>query len=215
MNVSSSSRVSGLCSLMLAAVLLTACGSGPPPRLYLLDSQFLEQAPEPVLEEGAKAQQRIVPGVSSLGVASVTLPGYASSAQIASLSANGTVTQDDDHRWAEEPAVAISRLLVNRLSERADTTVLSEPWPRDYQPTARIEVVFDRLLREPRGGADMSGQILLLSGNGRALLKTIPFEFVLYGRDTARRVFFVAVSQGVDDIARMAIEALQGMKLQS
>ncbi len=209
------SRVSGFCSLILAVMLLTACGSGPPPRLYLLEAQFLEQTSERVLEEGVEEEARTAPGLSPLGVARVTLPGYASSAQIASLSANGTVTQEGGHRWAEEPAVAISRLLVNRLRERANTTVLSEPWPRDYQPSARVEVVFDRLLREPRGGADMSGQILLLSSDGRTLLKTVPFEFVLYGRDTARRVFFVAVSQGVDDIARMAIEALQGMKLKT
>lgn len=199
------------CSLLLATVLLTACGSGPPPRLYLLESQSMEQT----LEPGAGAQERAASSLGALGVADVSLPGYANGAQIASLAVNGTVTQEDGHRWAEEPAVAISRLLVNRLRERADTTVLAEPWPRDYQPTARVKVVFDRLLREPLGGADLSGQILLLSGDGRTLLKTVPFEFVLYGRDTARRVFFVAVAQGVDDIARMAIETLQGMKLKS
>lgn len=198
-------------SLLLAAVLLTACGSGPPPRLYLLEPQALEST----REEAATEQARSAPALSSLGVATITLPGYASGAQIASLAVNGTVTQEDGHRWAEEPAVAISRLLVNRLRERGQTTVLSEPWPRDFQPAARVKVVFDRLLREPQGGADMSGQIQLLSGDGRTLLKTVPFELVLYGRDTARRVFFVAVSQGVDDIARMAIETLQGMKLES
>ena len=214
MNVSFS-RVSRLGSLLLAAALLTACGNGPPPRLYLLEPHALEPSTEQNVGEGAKVQKRSASGLSSLGVASVTLPGYASGAQIASLSANGTVTQEDGHRWAEEPAVAIGRLLVNRLRERADATVLSEPWPRDYQPGARVKVVFDRLLREPNGGADMSGQILLLSGDGRNLLKTVPFEFVLYGRDTARRVFFVAVSQGIDDIARMAIEALKGMELKS
>lgn len=204
-------RISRLGSMLLAAALLTSCGSGPPPRLYLLEPQALEKN----LEEPAKEQERSTPRLSSLGVATINLPGYASSAQIASLAVNGTVTQEDGHRWAEEPAVAISRLLVNRLRERAETTVLSEPWPRDFQPAARVKVVFDRLLREPLGGADMAGQILLLSGDGRTLLKTVPFEFVLYGRDTARRVFFVAVSQGVDDIARLAIEALLGMKLKS
>lgn len=205
------SRVSHVGSLLLAAVLLTACSSGPSPRMYLLETQFLENA----MDEGAEEQKRSAMGLSSLGVVNVTLPGYASSTQIASLSENGTVSQEGDHHWAEEPAVAIARLLVSRLRKRADATVLSEPWPRDYQPAARVKIVFDRLLREPRGGADMSGQILLLSGNGRNLLKTIPFEFVIYGRDTSRRVFFVAVSQGVDDIARMAIEALQEMKLKS
>ncbi|ASJ71379.1 PqiC family protein [Granulosicoccus antarcticus] len=193
-------------TLLLAVSFLSACGSVPQPRLYLLES--------PAGQEGEGVTPP-APELRELGVVMVSLPGYAVNAQIASLATNGSVTQDNDHRWAEDPAMAINRLLVDRLRKHADTTVLTEPWPRDYRPTARVKVVFDRLLREPSGGADMSGQVQLLSGDGRKLLKIMPFEFVLNGQDTARQAFFVAVSQGVDDIARMAIEALQQLELKS
>lgn len=191
--------------LLAGAWLLSACGSGPPPRLYLL---------EPL--QGEEASERDAgPSLEALGMVRVSLPGYASNAQIASIAADGTVSQDSDHRWAEEPANAISRLLADRLRQQAEATVLIEPWPRDFRPVARVELVFDRLLREPRGGADMAGQILLLSGDGRTLLRSVPFEFILYGRDTAPRVFFVAVAKGIDDIAAMAVKALREMRLES
>lgn len=187
-------------------VLLSACGSGPPPRLYLLE-------PLQDLSDSAVSEQK--PPLESLGLIRVKLPGYADSEQVAGINADGTISQDAANRWAEEPAVAISRLFAARLRERSNATVLMEPWPRDFQAQARIEVVFDRLLREPLGGADMAGQILLLSPDGRRLLESVPFEFVLYGRDTAMRVFFVAVSQGVDDIAAMAIDALRTLRIDS
>ncbi|MGQ7847944.1 PqiC family protein [Granulosicoccus sp. 3-233] len=195
-----------LACLLAGCWLLSACGGGPPPRLYLLEPLQGEES----LEEGSGG-----PSLEALGMITVSLPGYASTSQISSINADGTVSQDSNHRWAEEPASAISRLLADRLRERADATVLIEPWPRDYRPKARVEVEFDRLLREPRGGADMAGQILLLSGDGRTVLRSVPFEFVLYGRDTAQRVFFVAVAKGIDDIAALAVEALREMRLQS
>ena len=192
--------------LLMGAWLVSACSSGPPPKLYLL---------EPLQGEETTEGSTAGPSLEALGLIKVTLPGYASNPQISSINEDGTVSQDTDHRWAEEPANAISRLLAGRLRERADASVLIEPWPRDFRPMARVEVVFDRLLREPRGGADMAGQILLLSGDGRSLLRSVPFEFVLYGRDTARRVFFVAVAKGIDDIADMAVQALREMRLKS
>jgi uncharacterized lipoprotein YmbA len=191
----------------LLVLLLGACGSGPPPRLYLLESV----PPLADVNDGPAVAGRL----TSLGMSPVDLPGYARDTRIASLSSDGTVTQSDAHRWAEDPAAAISRVLAERLRSHAGTTVLIEPWPRDYAPVARVEVVFDRLLREPLGGADMAGRILLLSGDGRTLLEALPFQFVHYGRDTDKRVFFAAVSQGIDDIARMAVRALQELKLKS
>jgi uncharacterized lipoprotein YmbA len=145
----------------------------------------------------------------------VELPGYSSDAQIASLRDDRTVFQDDRNRWAEEPADAITRLLAERLRVHAGATVLVEPWPRDYDPVARVEVSFDSLLRQPSGGAQMSGQILLLSASGRDLLKAIPFDISHIGFDTNSRVFFMAVAKGIDDIARIAIEEIQALRIKS
>lgn len=190
----------GLLSLLL--VLLSACSSGPPPKLYLLDSPTTE----PVAVELAKKAD-----IKLLGMSPVTLPGYASDAQIASVNFDGTISQNDAHRWAEDPDDAISRVLSERLRAHADTTVLIEPWPRDYNPVARVEVSFDKLLREPSGGAIMAGQILLLSGNGRTLLKAVPFNLRLASLDESNQAFFVAVARGVDDIARLAVEQIQAL----
>lgn len=189
---------------MPGVMLVGACGSGPPPKLYLLEPHAdLRQ------EQPAKPGAMVI---KSLGMSAVTLPGYASSTQIASLNNNGTVVQNDRHRWAEEPEDAITRVLADRLRNRSGGAVLVEPWPRDYDPSARIEVVFDRLLREPLGGVDMTGQILLLSGDGRDVIKILPFHIIHYGRDPGQAVYFLAVSQGIDDIARMAINALTQKK---
>jgi len=191
-----------ICSLFF----ISACSSGPPPKMYLL---------EPVKADGKSVELSKVSGIKSLGMSPVELPGYATGAQIASLTFDGTILQDNDHRWAEEPADAITRLLSERLRAHAEATVLVEPWPRDYEPAARVEVTFDKLLRQPGGGAQMSGQILLLSASGRNLLKALPFNISHIGFDTNNRVFFTAVAKGIDDIARIAVEEIQLLSIKS
>jgi len=193
-------------SLLLLVVLwLSGCGSGPPPKLYLL---------EPIVAlESEYDTASVSKKINTLGISVVALPGYASDARIAGLRSDGSVYQDDDHRWADSPDDAITRVLADRLRAQANATVLIEPWPRDYKPDARVEVVFDRLLREPLGGVDMAGQILLLSGDGRNLLRALPFQFVHYGRRLDKSVFFTATSQGIDDIARMAVRTLSGKEV--
>lgn len=190
---------------VLSALLFSACFSGPPPNLYLLEVPGNSDA---ITVDTVRLN-------GTLGISAVVLPGYADDERLASLTPSGSVSVDDRHRWAEEPEVAITRLLSARLRYHAGATVLIEPWPRDYRPFARVEVIFDRLLREPSGGVDMAGQILLLSGNGRSLLKALPFEVVHYSRSTDPSVFFVATAQGIDDIARMAIDALLVLRQKS
>lgn len=190
-----------LMQLLVAVFFLSGCGSGPPPKMYLLSSVA-------TLESTKNDNKLISKKINTLGMSVVALPGYANDARIAGLRTDGSVYQDDDHRWADSPDDAITRVLADRLRAHANTTVLIEPWPRDYKPKARVEIVFDRLLREPLGGVDMAGQILLLSGDGRELLRAVPFQFVHYGRSLDKSVFFTATAQGVDDIARMAIRIL-------
>ncbi len=189
-----------LMPLLAALLFLSGCGSGPAPKMYLL---------EPIVALELENDDKLVSNtINNLGISVVALPGYASDARIAGLRNDGSVYQDDDYRWADSPDDAITRVLADRLRAHANTTVLIEPWPRDYKPEARVEVVFDRLLREPLGGVDMAGQVLLLSGDGRKLLNALPFQFVHYGRSLDKAVFFTATAQGIDDIARMAVRIL-------
>ena len=61
----------------------------------------------------------------------------------------------------------------------------------------------------------MSGQILLLSGDGRKLLKSIPFDISHGGLDYGSQAFFNAVAKGIDDIARIAIEEIKALTTKS
>ena len=199
-NLSLTARVLMVLTMLLA---LSACSSGPPPTLYLL---------EPVHAKTDAAELAKKSGIEALGMSPVILPGYATSSKITGLRADGTVIQDDANQWAEEPEDAITRLLAERLRAHTESTVLVEPWPRDFEPSARVEVTFGKFLREPRGGAYMSGQILLLSADGRQLLKAMPFNLRHIGFDVDNRVFFRAVAKGVDDIARQAVEEIQALQ---
>lgn len=184
--------------LLVVSALLGACSSGPPPRMYLLEAPTF----------AASNENTELASLNALGISQITLPGYATDARIASLESDGVVIQMDTQRWAEDPEAAMTRYLADRLRQQASATVLVEPWPRDYLPQARVEINFGRLLREPDGGASMSGQILLLSGDGRALLQSVPFEHRVAGSSTHPVEFFNAVAVGIDELVRVAVESL-------
>ena len=61
----------------------------------------------------------------------------------------------------------------------------------------------------------MTGQILLLSGSGRTLLKAVPFNISHGGFDTDSYVFFLAVAKGIDDIARIAVDEIRALQVKS
>ena len=177
-------------------LLCVSCSSGPPPKLYLL---------EPVHD---LALEQTAPNVQALGLAISTLPGYAKDQRLASRDSGSMVVQSDKHRWAEAPEDAITRVLANRLREFTEATVLIEPWPRGFAPQARIEIAFDRLLREASGGAELEGQIRLIAGDGRKVLAVRTFQLVHFSVSADPANYFAAVSAGINDIARMSVSVL-------
>lgn len=183
---------------LVACVLgMSACGSGPAPRLYLLESRY------------ESAQRAVQTEFSELGLSVVSLPGYAKDERIATRGKTASVYLDDLHRWAESPEEAITRVLAEGLRMHSGATVLKEPWPRGYKPQARVEVVFDRLLRESNGGSDMAGQIRLIAGDGRSILSVTPFQVTYDGKSPEPEAFFLSTAAAINDIARMAIAALR------
>ncbi|MEE9333832.1 MAG: PqiC family protein [Granulosicoccaceae bacterium] len=187
-----------LSTLSLLALLLgSACGSGPPAKMYLLEPVLAPELVEPMAK------------VTDLGITVVSLPGYASDPRIASRSQERLIVQAERHRWAEDPEEAITRVLADRLRYITKANVVTEPWPRGYEPQARVEVSFDRLLRESSGGVEMAGQIKIIAGDGRSVKAIRTFQVIHYAESTEFRAYFSAVAAGINDIVRIATAAMR------
>lgn len=181
----------------LFCAFIFGCGSGPPPKQFIL---------EPVLDPVNESNP---PNISAVALAEVTVPAYANDQRLASRDLKQQIVYSDDMKWADSPDEALTRVLANRLRYYLEASVIVEPWPRGYEPEARVEVQFDKLLRESTGGAEMSGQIRIISGDGREMLDVRTFQFVRYANSLDPNAFFAAAAAGVNDIARMVADALR------
>ncbi len=182
--------------LLVTTLLVSACSSGPPPRLYLL---------EPVLARGPSAA---IPEISNIGLAVVSIPGYANDQRITSRNHDYQIVQAEKHKWAEDPEEAITRVIADRLRYTTKANVVIEPWPRGYEPHARVEISFDKLLREATGGVEMSGQLRIISGDGRRVQAIRTFQLIHYAESTDYNAFFASVSAGINDIVGIAASAM-------
>ena len=187
-----------LSTLSLLALLLgSACGSGPPARLYLLEPVLAPELSEPLAN------------ITDLGITVVSLPSYASDQRIASRNQDHLIVQAAKHKWAEDPEEAITRVLADRLRYITKANVVTEPWPRGFEPQARVEVSFDKLLREASGGVEMAGQIEIIAGDGRSVKSIRTFQLIHYAESTDYSAYFSAVAAGINDIVRIATAAMR------
>ena len=165
--------------------------------MYLLEPVLAPELVEPIAK------------VTDLGLTVVRLPGYANDQRIASRGQERLIVQAEKHRWAEEPEEAITRVLANRLRYITKANVVTEPWPRGYEPQARVEVSLDKLLREASGGVEMAGQIKIIAGDGRSVKAIRTFQVFHYAESTDYNAYFSAVAAGINDIVRIAAAAMR------
>jgi len=183
-------------TIILTALMLTACGGGPA-NLYLL---------EPAVD----AQQTRTPTqAKDIGLAVVKVPGYANSKPVASREDGTRIVVHDKFQWAEDPDAAITRVLANRMRAYTGGNVIIEPWPRGFEPDARVEFDFDKLLRDENGGAEVSGQLRVISGDGREIIAIRSFQVLHEAGGENIEDFFKALSLAINDIARLATFTLQ------
>lgn len=182
---------------LLAAVGLLAACAGTPPELYVLT--------EP---RGADAAGLETPGLERVGLATVSLPGYAQGDKIASLAADNQIFQDEDHRWAEPPEDGVSRILALSLEQRLAAAVVAAPFPRGLDPDIRIDVRFDRFVRTQPGGAEISGQYSVISGDGGEVLTVRRFEHQQTSPTAGYPGFMQALEAALAELSRGVAEAI-------
>ena len=190
--------------LILALAVVTQAGClSPPARLYLL---------EPIVDEQS---QRTPTQVQAIALAVVSLPEYADSQAIPTRINSARVVLSKHHQWAESPDGAITRVLANRIQAFTGGTTLVEPWPRGFEPEARLEYEFHKLLRDEKGGVEVAGQMRLISGDGDDVLAIRSFQYFRETQDNESKDFFYAMSLVINDIARLTASTLREMEIQN
>jgi uncharacterized lipoprotein YmbA len=97
-------------------------------------------------------------GAGPIAVSTLSLPEYADVAGIATMEADGTVERSLDHLWADPPARAMTLAFARALGRRAGVVALAEPWPLEFAPARRVDVIVDRMIADRAGALRMSGE---------------------------------------------------------
>ena len=138
-------------ALALCALLLAACGADPVrvPQTTLVQSDLRDRA-----------------SVSTVMLREVSLPTYAAAEEVAVQAADGTIQQNPDILWADEPARFVTLQLTQHLNVISTATVAPEPWPLDDIPDVTVDVRVSRMLATNSGTFDLTGQFFV-GGDGR------------------------------------------------
>ncbi len=131
------------------APLLTACGESA--------SRYLLDVPPPAQKVGVR--------VRTIEVRDVALPDYASASEIMAQDEAGALHPVPKAIWADDPVRGISLALARNLDVVSTTTAITEPWPLDQLPDARVDVRVERMVAQSDGQFRMSGQFAIASPN--------------------------------------------------
>lgn len=149
-------------SPLLCAAFLAACATAPEPRLFLLNA--------PIADSAQSVQSPVI------GLREVALPLYARRPQVAAQNADGTLIASDDHRWAEEPPRAATRLLARTIAAETGAQVFEEPWARAADPDVIVAVEVDRFIGTLGGSVVLTGQLSIGRQGGSSRPRLAPFS---------------------------------------
>lgn len=96
-----------------------------------------------------------------IGVHEVRLPDYARDVRLAARQKDGSIVHLEEHRWADYPTRAVTRVLAVNLRELTDRPVFGEPWPASFQPTLSVAVEFFEMDATRAGEMRFRGQFVL------------------------------------------------------
>lgn len=147
-------RAAAAC-LLSAGLSLAGCTSSQEPAYYVLG---------PGAANDARAPTR--PSPALIGLRELALPLYARRAQIASVGPDGAISLSDDHRWADDPPRAVSRVVARTLTVLTSWSVIIEPWPVGLEPDVRVDIEVDYFAGTLGGELRLSGQYRIIRKNG-------------------------------------------------
>lgn len=122
----------------------------------------------------------VVAGVSGAAVAvsRIGLPAYADVDGVALVQPSGALVVSSDDLWADPLARSATRRLAAALAQRTGGAALAEPWPLEFEPTHRVDVLVDQFSSERGGETVLTGEFRIADGRTASLTLARRFDIV-------------------------------------
>lgn len=141
-----------------AALTLGACAGLVPSTMHLL--------PDP---PGPAAGAARLSG-ATVAVSRISLPDYAERPEVATLTTASAAVQSTDHIWADPLSRSASAALARALADRGAELALAEPWPLEFYPDLRVDVIADQFIGALNGEVRFTGEFRVAESRGSLLL---------------------------------------------
>ena len=184
--------------LLLSGLVLAGCTESNEPAYYVLETNTNRMA-----GDGASVRS-----TSLIGLRELALPLYARRTQIATVGPDGAINLSDDHRWAEDPPRAASRVVARTLTALTGRPVAIEPWPAGVEPEVRVDVEIDYFAGTLAGDIVLSGNFRIVRMDGR-LPTTRGFSLTERSADASYAALVGSHTRALEELARLVSTELR------
>ena len=137
-------RLNRLGAILFVSMGLAACSSGENVARYA--------------GETAAPSERIGIRYTTVSVREISLPTYASAEFLVTEAADGTLVEDADTLWADDPVRDVTLGFSRALTTITRARVAPDPWPFRSVPEATVEIRVDTFVARSNGTFVAAGQ---------------------------------------------------------
>lgn len=108
--------------------------------------------------EAAAPSERIGIRYTSVSVREISLPTYASAEFLVTEAADGTLVENPDVLWADDPVRDVTLAFARALATITQARVAPDPWPFRSVPEAIVDIRVEKLVARSNGTFVATGQ---------------------------------------------------------
>ena len=139
-----------LCSLLLIAVILIACGRSKDPEFYILNPVPLQKSP-------VNKYQAL-----QIGIDEISTPAYLEKPQLVIHNSANRVQLNEYHQWAEALDKNIKRVIQTNLSTLLPGAVVeTSPWDIKFTPNYHLQLDISEFTIDIQGNSLLRGEYLI------------------------------------------------------
>lgn len=189
-------------NVLLTALILCACGCAS--QTQKNHYYALGVTPQAATGNGALT----LPG--GLGIGPVDLPESLRRNAIVSMGDKRELRVSDQHLWAGDLKLAISRVLADYLGDSLDSSnVWSYPWDTRTRPQNQISVVVEHFGGQLGGEITLRAKWKILSDNGRTVLAVDRQHFNVQADDRSYNSYVAALDALLAQYALVLAESVR------